>query len=155
MIVAAASAAGSVLTTGLAVTAWLARNEAIHQRQVAEQRTLTAERTLDFVKSMFRVSDPSEARGASITAREVVDRGARMLDHGLDQEPAAKAYLEEYGISYPNGPDLRSEAARRYGIKGVPETFFINPAGDITQIIIGPVLSQAQMDQYLAEIRPK
>ena len=112
-IVAAASAAGSVLTTGLAVTAWLARNEAIHQRQVAEQRTLTAERTLDFVKSMFRVSDPSEARGASITAREVVDRGARMLDRGLDQEPAAKADLgvtlaEVYGALglYQRSDDL-------------------------------------------------
>jgi cytochrome c biogenesis protein CcmG/thiol:disulfide interchange protein DsbE len=43
------------------------------------------------------------------------------LDY-LDQEPAAKAYLAEFGITYPNGPDLQSAAARRYGIKGVPET---------------------------------
>ena len=75
------------------------------------------------------------------------------LDY-LDQEPAAKAYLAEFGITYPNGPDLRSEAARRYGIKGVPETFFINSAGEIAQTVIGPIVNEAQMESYLAEIRP-
>lgn len=75
------------------------------------------------------------------------------LDY-LDQEPAAKAYLTEFAISYPSGPDLRSQAARRYGIQGVPETFFINPEGTITQLVIGPIVSDAQMEQYLAEIRP-
>ena len=76
------------------------------------------------------------------------------LDY-LDQEPAAKAYLEEFGITYPNGPDLQSAAARRYGIKGVPETFFIDPQGKITDIVIGPIVSQAKMDEYLAKIRPQ
>ncbi len=51
-------------------------------------------------------------------------------------------------------PDLRSEAARRYGIKGVPETFFINSAGEIAQTVIGPIVNEAQMESYLAEIRP-
>lgn len=72
----------------------------------------------------------------------------------LDQEPAAKAYLAEYDISYPNGPDLQSAAARRYGIKGVPETFFIDPQGNITDIVIGPIVSQAKMEEYLSKIRP-
>ncbi len=75
------------------------------------------------------------------------------LDY-LDQEPAAKAYLAEYGISYPNGPDLQSQAARRYGIKGVPETYFITPDGEIAQAVIGPVLNAAQLDEFLAKIRP-
>jgi cytochrome c biogenesis protein CcmG, thiol:disulfide interchange protein DsbE len=75
------------------------------------------------------------------------------LDY-LDQEPAAKAYLEEFGITYPNGPDKQSEAARRYGIKGVPETFFIDGEGNITETVIGPIVSEAQMQQYLNEIRP-
>jgi cytochrome c biogenesis protein CcmG/thiol:disulfide interchange protein DsbE len=76
------------------------------------------------------------------------------LDY-LDQEPAAKAYLKEFGITYPNGPDLQSAAARRYGIKGVPETFFINPQGSITDIVIGPIVSQGKMEEYLAKIRPQ
>ena len=76
------------------------------------------------------------------------------LDY-LDQEPAAKAYLDEYDITYPNGPDLRSQVARRYGIQGVPETFFIDPEGKIVDVVVGPIISQAQMDDYLNKIRPK
>jgi cytochrome c biogenesis protein CcmG, thiol:disulfide interchange protein DsbE len=75
------------------------------------------------------------------------------LDY-LDQEPAALAYLEEFDVTYPNGPDLRSEIARRYGIKGVPETFFISPEGKIVETIIGPITGQAQMDQLMNLIRP-
>jgi cytochrome c biogenesis protein CcmG, thiol:disulfide interchange protein DsbE len=75
------------------------------------------------------------------------------LDY-LDQEPAAKAYLAEFDVTYPNGPDLRSQVARRYGIKGVPETFFIDPEGKITDTVIGPIVNQRQMDQLLAKIRP-
>jgi len=75
------------------------------------------------------------------------------LDY-LDQEPAAKAYLEEYRISYANGPDLQSKAARDYGIKGVPETFFIDGEGKIAYMVIGPILNQGQMEQGLSKIRP-
>ena len=75
------------------------------------------------------------------------------LDY-LDQEPAAKAYLEEFAITYPSGPDLQSAAARRYGIKGVPETFFIDPQGNIQELVIGPIVSQAKLDELLDKIRP-
>lgn len=75
------------------------------------------------------------------------------LDY-LDQEPAAKAYLDEYRVSYPNGPDLQSKAARDYGIKGVPETFFIDGEGKIAYMIIGPIMSPQQMEQGLSKIRP-
>ena len=75
------------------------------------------------------------------------------LDY-LDQEPAALAYLAEFDVTYPNGPDLQSRAARRYGIKGVPETFFIAPTGEIVATVIGPILNQRQLDDYLDRIRP-
>jgi len=75
------------------------------------------------------------------------------LDY-LDQEHAALAYLDEYDITYPNGPDLRSTIARRFRIKGVPETFFIAPDGSIASTVIGPVLSQSELDRRLDEIRP-
>ncbi|HQY91016.1 TlpA disulfide reductase family protein [Caldilinea sp.] len=75
------------------------------------------------------------------------------LDY-LDQEPAAKAYLAEFDITYPSGPDLQSAAARRYGIKGVPETFFIDPQGNIQELVIGPIVSQNRLDELLDQIRP-
>ncbi|HRJ40475.1 MAG: TlpA family protein disulfide reductase [Caldilineaceae bacterium] len=102
--------------------------------------------------------DPCREEAALLesTWRREKDRGIIFLglDY-LDQEPAAKAYLAEYDITYPNGPDLRSQVARRYGIQGVPETFFIDPEGKIVDIIVGPITSQAQMDGYLDKIRPK
>ena len=76
------------------------------------------------------------------------------LDY-LDQEHAALAYLEEFDITYPNGPDLQSAAARRYGIQGVPETFFIGPDGRIASMVIGPLLSEADLRQRLDAIRPQ
>ncbi len=93
VMITGASAAGFVVMTGLAVSAVMARTEAIKQRDLARQKTLTAERTVDFVKSIFAVSDPSEARGATITAREILDRGAVSIETGLAREPTVKAEL--------------------------------------------------------------
>ncbi len=102
--------------------------------------------------------DPCREEAALLesTWRREKDNGIIFLglDY-LDQEPAAKAYLAEYDITYPNGPDLRSQVARRYGISGVPETFFIDPEGKIVDIVVGPIANQAQMNSYLDKIRPK
>ena len=97
----------------------------------------------------------AEAELLEATWQKEKDKGIVFigLDY-LDQEPAAKAYLAEYKISYPNGPDIQSDAARRYGIKGVPETFFIDPTGKIAHMVIGPIVNEAQFEQSLDKIRP-
>jgi len=77
----------------VAASALLARNEADRQRKVADQQSLTARRTADFLKSLFIVSKPSEARGNSITAREVLDRGVRQVGEQLKDEPMVRADL--------------------------------------------------------------
>lgn len=101
--------------------------------------------------------DPCRAEAALLEAtwQQEKDNGIVFigLDY-LDQEPAAKAYLAEYAVSYPNGPDLQSQAARRYGIKGVPETFFIDPEGKIAHMVIGPIVNEGQFAQALDKIRP-
>ena len=76
------------------------------------------------------------------------------LDY-LDQNYAALEYLEEFDVTYPNGLDKQSTWARRYGIEGVPETFFLAPDGTIADIVIGPLLSQADFDNRLDKIRPE
>jgi len=73
----------------------------------------------------------------------------------LDQDPAAMRYLQKYNITYPNGPDLASKISKRYTIRGVPETFFIDPQGKIVGCRkIGP-LDPSEIDQRIAEILPK
>jgi tetratricopeptide (TPR) repeat protein len=91
--IATASAIGCLVMMGLTIFAFFSRAEAVRQRQVADQRTLTAQRTLDFVKGMFEVADPSNAQGATITAREIVDRASNRLNSSLNDQPTVKAEL--------------------------------------------------------------
>ena len=93
MLIAAASVAGLVVTSGLAVAAYLARNEAIEQRDLARVRTATAEQTVAFVKSMFEVADPSEARGSTITAREILDGARARYRIALRNEPVVQSEI--------------------------------------------------------------
>ena len=92
-VTVAASVIGCVVFAGLALSAFLQRDEAERQRRLAEQKSLTAERTADFMISLFQVSDPSEARGNAVTAREILDRGARQIDQSLRDEPQVRADL--------------------------------------------------------------
>jgi tetratricopeptide (TPR) repeat protein len=116
-IVATASLAGCVAFGVLATLAWFARNEANRQRIVADQQSLTARRTTDFLKSLFVVSNPSESRGNSVTAREVLDRGVRQVGEQLHDEPLVRADLTAtLGEVYTSlgllkeGEDLLTEA---------------------------------------------
>lgn len=93
MILAAAAVAGFFVMSGLAAFALVSRAQAVRERDVARQKTVTAQRTTDFVKSLFEVSDPSEAKGQNITALEVLDRGARQIEGELNSEPDVKAEL--------------------------------------------------------------
>jgi cytochrome c biogenesis protein CcmG/thiol:disulfide interchange protein DsbE len=68
-----------------------------------------------------------------------------------DVEPNAIAYLEEFGITYPNAPDLGTDISDTYEITGVPETFFIGKDGVIEYVHIGP-LNQATMDGVIQKL---
>jgi cytochrome c biogenesis protein CcmG/thiol:disulfide interchange protein DsbE len=102
--------------------------------------------------------DPCRAEAALLEEswRRERDQGIVFigLDY-LDQEHSARAYIDEFQITYPNGQDVQSAAARRYGIQGVPETFFIDAQGKITSMIIGPRANEADLNERLATIRPK
>jgi len=70
----------------------------------------------------------------------------------MDTEPAARDFIEEFGITCPNGPDLGGRIARAYRIRGVPETFFITPQGEIAEVVIGPLTEDrlsATLEQLL------
>jgi cytochrome c biogenesis protein CcmG/thiol:disulfide interchange protein DsbE len=69
----------------------------------------------------------------------------------VDTEPEALAYIEEFQITYPNGPDLRTEISQAYRIRGVPETFIIDQQGNISHVRIGPFES---LDEILSVIDP-
>ncbi len=59
----------------------------------------------------------------------------------VDTEPEARAYLSRFGITYPNGPDLRTRISQAFRIRGVPESYILRPDGIIDSVKIGPFLS--------------
>jgi tetratricopeptide (TPR) repeat protein len=89
----AAALVGFILMSGLAAFAFVSRAAAVRERDVARQKTITAQRTTEFVKGLFQVSDPSESKGQSISALEMLDRGARQIEGELNNEPDVKAEL--------------------------------------------------------------
>lgn len=54
-------------------------------------------------------------------------------------EKSALAYLDQYGITYPNALDHGTQIAEQYGIIGVPETFVVNTKGEIIWHVAVPV----------------
>ena len=54
-----------------------------------------------------------------------------------DEEEPARAFLQEFGITYPNGRDRGARIAIEYGVWGLPETFFIDREGRITYKHVG------------------
>mgnify|MGYP001600115670 FL=1 len=71
-----------------------------------------------------------------------------------DKEEPARKFLEQFSISFPNGPDPTGKISVEYGVYGVPETFFIDRAGTIRFKHVGAVteaLFRAQVERLLSE----
>src|SRR3984885_3084833 len=82
-----AVAAGLVL-----LLAGVAVNQSIQLRRITRERD-RANRVTEFMEGMFKVSDPGEARGNSITAREILDKASNDIDKGLAQDPELQAQM--------------------------------------------------------------
>jgi len=63
----------------------------------AEKRALeeaeTAKQVSGFLVDLFKVSDPSEARGKTVTAREILDKGSKKITTDLQDQPLVQARL--------------------------------------------------------------
>ncbi len=62
-----------------------------------------------------------------------------------DMDIKAMEYLDQYAISYPNGPDLGTRISQAFRIRGVPETYIIGKDGVLTHVQIGPFTSVGQI----------
>jgi len=68
--------------------------QAIQLRRIKRERD-RADRVTKFMIGMFKVSNPSEARGNAVTAREILDKSSKDIDTGLRKDPELKAQLME------------------------------------------------------------
>jgi cytochrome c biogenesis protein CcmG/thiol:disulfide interchange protein DsbE len=88
-----------------------------------------------------------EARGLAETARAWQGKDVVFVGvNAFDTKSAARAYLHRYEIDYPNIRDGVGTTFGRWGVTGVPETFFVDPRGRVVQHIAGPV-SRSDLDR--------
>jgi cytochrome c biogenesis protein CcmG/thiol:disulfide interchange protein DsbE len=71
----------------------------------------------------------------------------------VDTEIEAKQYLQKFGITYPNGPDLGTRISQAFRIRGVPETYIIGPDGELAAFKIGPYRSLEEIIQQVESVR--
>jgi cytochrome c biogenesis protein CcmG, thiol:disulfide interchange protein DsbE len=77
-------------------------------------------------------------------------RGVLFL--GLDMQDItddARAFLRDFGVTYPVVRDRGNEVAKRWGVTGLPETFFVSADGRVVRHVVGEV-SAAQLAEGMA-----
>jgi serine/threonine protein kinase/Tfp pilus assembly protein PilF len=77
------------------------RDRVAQQRERAENERARAEEVSRFLVNLFKLTDPQENRGNQVTARELLDSGAKRLRAGLQDQPNTKsALLSTVGAVY-------------------------------------------------------
>jgi serine/threonine protein kinase/tetratricopeptide (TPR) repeat protein len=90
--VSTSAAVGLALVLGLVGTSYGMIRATRAERQ-ALLEVATTGRVMDFMLEMFNINDPGEARGNTITAREILDRGTDRIREDLSDEPELQSRL--------------------------------------------------------------
>jgi cytochrome c biogenesis protein CcmG/thiol:disulfide interchange protein DsbE len=80
--------------------------------------------------------------------------GERFTFVGVDVQDVdsdALAFLRKYAVSYPNGSGNAGPISIQYGMRGVPETYFIAPDGKLVRK--WNTLTAADLEQFLTELQ--
>ncbi|MEK7385524.1 MAG: TlpA disulfide reductase family protein [candidate division NC10 bacterium] len=83
------------------------------------------------------------------------DRGVVVLGVDIqDREEAARKFIKDFGLTFPNAQDTTGKVSVDYGVYGVPETFFIDRQGRIRAKHVGAVTDavfRTHVDRLLGE----
>ncbi|HKV62914.1 MAG TPA: tetratricopeptide repeat protein [Candidatus Acidoferrum sp.] len=109
-----------MLLTGFAVL------QAVQLRRITRERD-RADRVAQFMTNMFTVSNPSESRGNTITAREILDRASKDINTGLSKDPELQA----------NMLDLMGRVYSHLGLYAKAQEL-LSPAVEIRRRVLGP-----------------
>jgi serine/threonine-protein kinase len=91
--VAAAALVATILVGAVIVTSRESARRAEALRAAIAERA-AATRIADFLMGVFAANDPSEARGRTVTARELLDRAVAGVRSGLGEDPGVRMDLE-------------------------------------------------------------
>lgn len=92
----------------------------------------------------------TEAGVLAQAARDYAVRGITLVGVNVwDDQAAARSFVDEFQVEYPNGSDEAGSAAVDYGVTGIPETFVIDGQGRLTARWVGPITREA-LDSMVA-----
>jgi cytochrome c biogenesis protein CcmG, thiol:disulfide interchange protein DsbE len=99
--------------------------------------------------------DPCRAEAKVLEAawRDTGSRGALFL--GLDAQDAtedARAFIRDFGLTFPHVRDPGNATQRAWGVTGLPETYFLTRDGRVVGHVIGTV-DAAQLRAGIAAAR--
>jgi eukaryotic-like serine/threonine-protein kinase len=95
--------AGLVLLFGFAIA------QSVELQKIRQQRD-RADRISQFMSGIFKVSNPSEARGNTVTAREILDRASQQIGSNLSKDPELQSQLMQTMAQTYAGLGLYSRA---------------------------------------------
>ena len=116
----------AVAFSAAALLVFFAIMQTVQLRRTTRERD-RANRIAEFMKDMFKVSDPSESRGNSITAREILDKASGNIDKSLAQDPEVRTQLM----------DLMGTVYQRLGLYSRAQPL-LERAVDIQKQVLGP-----------------
>jgi eukaryotic-like serine/threonine-protein kinase len=100
---AAVSASAVVLIVAFAAAVVVQARRVAVERDRANREATASKQVSDFLVGLFKVADPSEARGRTLTAREILANGAREMEQSLRAQPEVRARLQTtIGTVYTN-----------------------------------------------------
>ena len=92
-----------------------------------------------------------EAKVLSDSYKYWKDRNVRFIGIALwDNDKSIKSFVEKYDFQYDVTLDKDGKHAINYGVKALPEKFFINKKGDIVKKYIGPI-DKESLDKIIEE----
>ena len=82
---------------------------------------------------------------------EVVFLMVNMTDNQMETVEVAKDFIKTYGYDFPVYFDVDYQAAMVYGVRSIPQTYFINAEGEAVATATG-MISAAQLEQGISMI---
>lgn len=115
-----------LVLVGFAVTMSIESARIARERDKAVAAEETAKQVSSFLVDLFKISDPSETRSNTVTAREILDRGASKVRNELSGQPLVQARLKDtlgqvyisLGLYDQALPLLESSLATRHKLAG-------------------------------------
>jgi serine/threonine-protein kinase len=83
-----AGVAAVLALVGFAIAMGVLAKRATREQEIAQRQA-------QFLSDMFQASTPEQARGRTISARDLLDRGAQRVNHQFAAQPEVRAYLLE------------------------------------------------------------